>query len=276
MIDTLVERMRGLSPAVLAYSGGVDSSLLLKTMSMAGGRALAVTGRSEATPIVDIEDATRLAAECGIPHRIINTNELSNPAYAANSPERCYHCKDELFSLLAGIAKAEGYITIIEGSNLDDTHDHRPGRTASARHGAISPLVELGITKQQVRQMSHALGLWTADKPSSPCLGSRFPYGTAITPAALARVARAEGYLRGLGFREFRVRHHEGLARLEFMAADLARALEVREGITTALREMGYDFVCMDMEGFRSGSLNRVLNKPPCGETAGHLEKTST
>jgi len=258
-LEALLGIIRPMPGAVLAYSGGVDSTLVLKALALSGIRALAVTGVSPTTPPRDIEDAKRLAAETGIQHRIIETGEMASEDFVKNTPERCFHCKDELFGRLTELAKEEGYAEVLDGSNADDAGGHRPGLRAAAKHGVRSPLIEAGLTKLDVREVSRELGLSTWDKPASPCLSSRFPYGVRITPEALGRVSKAEDFLRERGFMILRVRDHGGMARIELPADDISRALEVREEITAAFRALGFDFVSLDMEGFRSGSLNRVI-----------------
>jgi uncharacterized protein len=258
-VGNLVALLRPMRSAILAYSGGLDSTFLLKALCLSGIRTLAVTGRSETTPAEDLADAAAMAREMDVPHRVIETAEMSREPFLANSPERCYHCKDELFGLLRALAGEEDYREVLDGSTVDDLADYRPGRRAAERHGVRSPLIEAGFDKGAVRSASRLLGLRTWDKPASPCLSSRFPYGTRITPEALRRVAQAEDYVRSLGFRELRVRDHAGLARLEVPADEIERLTALREQVSERLRELGYRFVSLDLEGLRSGSLNRVL-----------------
>lgn len=258
-LDSLVKMLRGMESAVLAYSGGLDSTFLLKALSISGIRALAVTGVSETTPPPDLEDAKRMAAEMGMEHRVIPTDEMENRNFLRNPPDRCFHCKDGLFGKLCAIAEEEGYSLVLDGSTLDDRDDYRPGHEAARKHGVISPLMEAGYTKSEIREASKALGLGTWDKPASPCLSSRFPYGDEITSGALRRVAEAEGFLRSLGFRELRVRDHRGAARIEVPEADQGRALKHRKKIVQGLKALGYGFVSLDLEGLKSGSMNRVL-----------------
>lgn len=247
--------IRGLGSAVVAFSGGVDSSLLLKGVSLSGIRALAVTASSASMPPDDMKDALRMAELIGVEHRVIRTEELKNELYAANPPERCFYCKEELFSRLKGIAQTGGFDFVIDGATADDLRDYRPGAGAARLFGVRSPLMEAGLGKKQVRELSRWLGLPTWDKPASPCLSSRIPHGMPITKDALRRVALSEEALRGLGFRELRVRHHNELARVEIPLAELDRALAMRQRIVDALRRH-FRFVCLDLEGFRSGSLN--------------------
>jgi len=247
--------------AVLAYSGGVDSTLLLKALSLSGIRYIAVTGNSPSTPRRDLDDARRMAEAMGAAHRIMDTMELSNDSYAKNPPDRCFHCKDELFGLLKVIAEDEGYAFVLDGSNADDTGDHRPGMRAALKHGVRSPLLEAGLSKDDIRSLSQWLGLSTWDKPASPCLSSRFPYGTRITHDALLLVSRAEDSLRALGFTDLRVRHLGETARIEVPEAEMARFLsdDIRRRAIESLTSLGYRYVTLDLGGLRSGSLNRSL-----------------
>jgi uncharacterized protein len=258
-LDNLIRILRGLESALLAYSGGLDSTFLLKAVKLSGIRVLAVTGVSETTPHRDLEDAKRMARELGVGHRIVNTGEMEREEFVKNPPERCFHCKDVLFETLRTIAEEEGLASVMDGSNLDDTADHRPGLEAARRHGVRSPLVEAEFTKEEIRRTSRELGLPLWGKPASPCLSSRFPYGVEITAGALKRVSRAEDFLRSEGFAELRVRDHGGVARIEVPAAELERVLTIRDRLVAHFRALGYDFVSLDLEGLRSGSLNRVL-----------------
>lgn len=258
-LQRLVGILRGMESAVLALSGGVDSVLLLKAVELSGIRALAVTAGSETTPAGDLADARRMASAAGVPHRVIGTSELDDENFAENPPDRCFFCKEELFGRLAGIARAESYAWVIDGSNLDDASDHRPGRRAALERGVRSPLMEAGFTKADVREASRALGLSTWDKPASPCLSSRFPYGMRITKKGLERVAGAEEALRALGFAELRVRDHGETARVEVPPEDMERLFAARAAVVSRLRELGYEFVCLDLEGLESGRMNRTI-----------------
>jgi len=260
-LKKLIEILEGLESAVLAYSGGVDSTLLLKGIKLAGIKALAVTGTSESMPREDLKDAVKMVKEIGVPHLIIKTRELENRNYAANPPDRCFHCKDELFSLIRDIAVKEHYKNILDGSTIDDFKDWRPGLAAGKAHGVRSPLAEAGLGKKDVRELSKELGLATWDKPSSPCLSSRVPYGMPVTEEKLRRIAEAESFLKDLGLKEFRVRDHEEVARIEARAEDQGKILKYKKEIAGRLRGLGYKFVCLDLEGFRSGSLNRLLSE---------------
>jgi uncharacterized protein len=257
----LLEIVKQMKSAVLAYSGGVDSSFLLKIMKLSDIRTLAVTAVSEIIPHNDLLTAKELAVELGIQHRIIKTEELSREEFIQNTPERCFFCKDERFNKLTEIAKSEGYLFVIDGSNIDDTSDYRPGRKAAMKHNIRSPLIESGFTKMEIRECSKRLGLSTWDNPSSTCLASRFPYGQRITKEALKRVERAEDIIRSLGFRDIRVRDHGGLARIEVEEKNIELFMvpEKRELIIERLKSLGYEFISLDLEGYKSGSLNRVL-----------------
>jgi uncharacterized protein len=260
-LDRLVAILRRMESAVIAYSGGVDSTFLLKAAALSGIRLLAVTGVSPTMPRQDRMDAEEMARTLGIPHTLIETSELEKEDFRKNPPDRCFHCKSELFSKLGCIAESGGYRYVLDGSNLDDLDDWRPGRRAALAYRVRSPLIEAGLRKQDVRDLSRALDLPTWDKPSSPCLSSRFPYGETITAEALARVESAEKVLRSFGFREFRVRHHGETARIEMREADIPRFLDsgIRVPVTTQLRALGYRFVTLDLEGFRSGRLNEAV-----------------
>ena len=259
----LIEIIETMESAVLAYSGGVDSTLLLKAIQLSGIRALAVTAVSETMPENDLLFSKKMCEEAGINQRIIKTEELNIENFAKNPHDRCFYCKDELFSKIRGIAGNEGYRFVLDGSNLDDTADWRPGRKAALNHSVRSPLIEAGLDKKDIREISRRLNLPSWDKPSSPCLASRFPYGEQITAEALKQVAEAEGFLRSLGFKEFRVRHHSDIARIELREEDMAMALkpEIRKAITEKLKSIGYRFVVIDIEGFRSGRMNEGIEK---------------
>jgi len=261
-LDRLITILREMESAVIAYSGGVDSTFLLKAAVLSGIRLMAVTGISPTMPRQDLADAEEMAKSLGIPHTIIETSELEKEDFRKNPPDRCFHCKSELFAKLKCIAASEGYRYVLDGSNLDDLDDWRPGRKAALAYGVRSPLIEAGLKKQDIRELSLELNLPTWDKPSSPCLSSRFPYGEPITAEALAKVESAEKVLKSFGFREFRVRHHGETARIEVQEADIPRFLdpELRISVTRHLRALGYRFVTLDLEGFRSGRLNEAVS----------------
>ena len=253
-----------MKPAVLAYSGGVDSSLLLRAASEVMGPGLiAVTAVSETYPTGELQSAQNFVRSLGVTHRILHTEELASEAFVRNFPDRCYFCKKELFEKLRKLADTEGISFVIEGSNTDDLIDHRPGRKAAGEHAVRSPLVEAGLSKSEVRELSRGLELSVWDKPSLACLSSRIPYGTRITPAILKAIQTAEDHLRAHGFRQVRVRHHGDLARIEVDRPDFAKLLSsgVAERITAALKELGYTYVCLDLAGYRTGSMNEGMGK---------------
>jgi uncharacterized protein len=275
-VETKVARLRTLlgtfDSALVAFSGGVDSSFLLhEAAAVLGPRCLAFTTASSTTPAGDLEDAVRLARALDVPHVVHETDELAIEGYAENPVNRCYFCKDNLFVLCAAEARDRGIAVVVDGANVDDLGDHRPGLAAASEHGIRHPLVEAGFTKDEIRVASRAAGLAAWDRPASPCLSSRFPYGTAITHEALRRVAAAEDVLRGLGLRDLRVRHHDTLARIEVPADAMGLFLDplVRERVTSELRRLGYLWVALDLAGFRSGSLNLAIEQPKNKEPEG-------
>ncbi|NJL65030.1 MAG: ATP-dependent sacrificial sulfur transferase LarE [Methylacidiphilales bacterium] len=248
--------------ALIAYSGGVDSTLVAKiAYDILGEKALAVTAMSPSLLPEELEDAKIQAATIGIRHEIVETNEMENPNYTSNPINRCYFCKSELHDTLKPLAKKLGYPFVVDGVNADDLQDYRPGIQAAKERGAISPLAEVGVSKLEVRQLSQQLGLPWWDKPAQPCLSSRFPYGEEITVAKLQRVGRAEIYLRKLGWENLRVRSHGDTARIE-LASENIKDFVANSDLTTivsAFQELGFMFVTLDLEGYRSGKLNQVL-----------------
>ena len=259
----LKDILHDMGSVLVAYSGGVDSTFLAVTAhEVLGNKALAVFAASPVAPPMEKEEAASLAHNIGLRFKIIDSNEMSNPDFVANPPERCYYCKRELYSELKPIAKAEGLKWIADGTNADDLHDFRPGRKASAEAGIRSPMLEAGLTKTEIRQLSHAKSLPTWDRPASPCLASRIPYGIPVTAETLNKIARGEQYLHNLGIRELRLRHHGDIARIELAPADMAKIItpEIRQDIVTHLKALGYKYVALDLTGYRIGSLNEVLN----------------
>jgi len=266
--DRLRSLLREMKLAVLAYSGGVDSSVLLRAASeVLGPNLIAVTAISETYPPAELEPAKRFAVSLGVRHRILATEELTRDEFSRNAPDRCYHCKQELFGKLRQIADAEGIAYILDGTNIDDLRDHRPGRKAAGEFSVRSPLAEAGLTKQEVRYLARRMDMPMWDKPSLACLSSRIPYGTPITRDLLKNIQAAEDAIRGLGIRQVRVRHHGDTARIEVELDDLVRlaAGDVRQRIVDAFKELGYVYICLDLEGYRTGSLNAVLEKKEAG-----------
>ncbi|MBM3309956.1 MAG: ATP-dependent sacrificial sulfur transferase LarE [Candidatus Aminicenantes bacterium] len=250
---------------VVGFSGGVDSTFLLKTAADTLGRAnvLAVVAGSETYPSREVREARRLARKLKIRHRFIETHELDDPRFSKNPPLRCYYCKGELWSEMGKIARTEGFSQIVDGANADDTRDFRPGAKAGREKGVRSPLQEAGLTKDEIRRLSKRAGLPTWNKPSLACLASRFPYGTPIERRSLSQVGRAEDFLRGLGIGQLRVRHHKSIARVEVSPADFSKLVRpaVRSEVVARLKKLGYTYVALDLDGYRTGSMNEGLNR---------------
>ncbi len=261
-LDRLRQRLASHESALVAFSGGVDSSFLVRVAhDVLGARLTALTSVSPTNPEADTAEAVRLARALGVRHVVVESNELEVPGYAANPTNRCYLCKDRLYDVCAAAARERGIAAILDGVNVDDLGDYRPGLRAADEHGVRHPLVEANLRKAELRELSRALGLATWDRPASPCLSSRFPYGTAITVERLRMVARSEDALHALGFREVRVRFHGDVARIEVGRAELPRLLDPAVGARAAeaVRAAGFRSVTVDPEGFRSGSLNAGL-----------------
>jgi len=259
-LDDLRRIIGDMGSAVVAFSAGVDSTFVAAVAAdVLGEGAVAVTGVSPSIPASEVEEAKALASQIGIRHILLDTSEMDRPGYVENSPQRCYHCKTELYSLLEGMAERDGIAYVLDGCNMDDLGDHRPGRVAASEHRVRSPLIEAGLTKDEIRELSRERGLPTWDKPAMACLSSRIPYGTPVTVEALDQVGAAEAFLRGLGLRQLRVRHHGDIARIEIELTDIAVVVEHRQRIVTRLRNLGYTHVTLDLAGFRSGSMNEGL-----------------
>ena len=258
--QTLKSNIERLGRVIVAFSGGVDSSLVAYVAAETlGDNALAVTSGSKSLKRSDLALAGELAEEWGMRHRIIVTDEILKAEYRTNPVNRCFYCKTSLYEALEQIAGDEGYDHVLNGTNTDDLGDHRPGLVAARNYDVVSPLVDAGFAKRDIRALAGSLGLENAQKPQAACLSSRFPYGSHITEARLAQVEAAEDALAELGFSQFRVRHHEEVARIELVAGELPRALELREAIQERVKATGYRFVAIDLGGFRSGSLNEGL-----------------
>ncbi len=251
--------IRGCGSALVAFSAGVDSSFVLAVAHrLLGERAMALTAHSPSVPQVERDEARALARALGVRHLEVESHEAEDSRYAANPVDRCYYCKSELYRLCDSAAREHGLAAVLDGFNADDRKDHRPGHLAAAEHRIRSPLAEAGLTKEEVRAWSEGLGLPTWDKPQMACLASRLPYGVAVTPERLAQVERAESGVRSLGFRNFRVRYHEGIGRLEVAADELPRAFEQRLALASAVKAAGFKLAVLDLEPFRSGRLNEL------------------
>ncbi len=260
-LEKILKDMQGL---VVAFSGGVDSTFLLKKAhDVLGRNVLAVTALSPTFPVSEQKSAQELARSLGVRHRLIRSNELSMSEFVSNPPNRCYYCKKDLFTRLLEIAQKENLPWVADGSNSDDTHDFRPGTIAAKELGIRKPLLEARLGKEEIRVLSRETGLPTGDKPSAACLSSRLPYGEIITAGKLKQLGRAEEFLRSLGFTQVRVRHHGGIARIEVLPAEMGRFMErgIQARVTRQLRTLGYQYVTLDLQGYRTGSMNEVIKK---------------
>lgn len=258
--------LAGYESVLIAFSGGVDSAYLAIAASQAlGDRALAVTADSPSYPDTHRQLALSIARDFGFAHQVIHTAELERPEYRANPANRCYYCKDELYGQLAALARDRGFAVIADGNNADDRGDYRPGRQAAREHGVRSPLDDAELTKGEIRELAREVGLHSWNEPASACLSSRIPYGDEVTDQRLRQIERAEQVMRDLGFRIFRVRHHDTVARLEIAKAEMPRALDadVSARLVIALKALGYQYVSLDLQGYRLGSLNEALRLRP-------------
>jgi len=263
-LATLKGSLASMESVLVAYSGGVDSTFLLKVAhDVLGDRAVAVTALSESYARAELEDAKRFAGEIGARQILIETAELERLGYRENSPERCFFCKEELFTRLAPLADREGLKYVVYGEIADDRDDHRPGARAAKQHNVRAPLADAGLTKLEIRRLSRELGLATWDKPSMACLSSRIPYGSEVTPDKLAMVEKGEEVLRGLGLRQYRLRHHDTIARIEVDPRDFDELVRspLREMLIDRIKAVGFRYVTLDLQGYRTGSLNEGLPK---------------
>ena len=259
----LVDILSKMDRVIIAYSGGVDSAFLAAVANeVLGSSALSVTAVSPSLAPSELVEAESLAQDLGLNYRTINTNEIDREDYSANNPDRCFFCKDELYSHLIKFCGEENYNFVVNGTNVDDLGDYRPGLDAATQYGVRSPLVEANLEKKDIRVLSREMGLPTWDKPAQACLSSRIPYGTMVTVEALTTIAKAEKYLRTKGFKQLRVRHHESIARIEISADDfdVLTSEPLRTEVPSYFKSLGYSYVTLDLEGFRSGSLNEILN----------------
>ena len=257
-----MENLERLESAIVAYSGGVDSTFLLKICAdVLKDKVVAVTSHSDVSPSGELEEAQALTTSFGVKHVIITTDELRDSTFVANPPDRCYHCKNQLFRRLSEMARSHGIKWVLDGSNADDMTDYRPGNRAAKEFGVLSPLKDAALTKEEIRTLSRGMNLPTWDKPASPCLASRIPYGHMITPEKLARIASAEQFLRSYGIKELRVRDHGDIARIEIPKDSLCIFLDqaVVGNVVNEFKSLGYKYVTLDLQGFRTGSMNEVL-----------------
>ncbi|HWP48181.1 MAG TPA: ATP-dependent sacrificial sulfur transferase LarE [Candidatus Limnocylindrales bacterium] len=260
----LKQILKDMEGVLVAFSAGVDSTFVLKVAhDVLGEKVLAVTARSVTYPLAELEEAKQLASSLGVRHLIVESKEINVPGFSNNPPNRCYYCKTELYDILTEIARRENIPYVVDGTNYDDIQDYRPGMKATAEHGVRSPLKEAGLTKEEIRYLSRELGLPTWDKPSFACLSSRFPYGDQITVEKLQRVEAAENFLRQFKFKQLRVRHHDKIARIELTKEDMVRVVttDIGDKIVAKFKELGYAYVTLDLQGYRTGSMNEVLLK---------------
>ncbi len=266
---SLVNNLIQMESVIVAYSGGVDSAFLAAIANeVLGDKAIAVTAVSPSLAPSELEEAKALASELGLNFMTLNTKEVEREDYQANNPDRCFFCKDELYSHLTRYAEEEDYKFVLNGTNKDDLGDYRPGIEAAKQYGVLSPMVDVNLTKEEIRLLSKDMDLNTWDKPAQACLSSRIPYGTTVTVEALTKIAKAEHFLRTKGFKQLRVRHHDTIARIEMEPSDFQDLISepLRTEITDAFKDFGYSYVTLDMDGFRSGSLNEILKNMKKGQ----------
>ena len=266
---SLVNNLIQMESVIVAYSGGVDSAFLAAIANeVLGDKAIAVTAVSPSLAPSELEEAKALASELGLNFMTLNTKEVEREDYQANNPDRCFFCKDELYSHLTRYAEEEDYKFVLNGTNKDDLGDYRPGIEAAKQYGVLSPMVDVNLTKEEIRLLSKDMDLNTWDKPAQACLSSRIPYGTTVTVEALTKIAKAEHFLRTKGFKQLSVRHHDTIARIEMEPSDFQDLISepLRTEITDAFKDFGYSYVTLDMDGFRSGSLNEILKNMKKGQ----------
>ncbi len=263
--ERLFARLRELGRVIIAYSGGTDSAYLAwAAHRVLGENAVAITADSESIPTSHKRDAEAFARQAGFRHEYVATREFDNPDYVRNDADRCFHCKDELFDTLEAVGRERGFEHIVYGVNVDDLGDYRPGQRAAKLHGVKAPLVDAGLTKREIRELSRRAGLSTWDRPAAACLSSRVPYGTAVTRQVVKTIEQGEEEIRALGFRQFRVRFHGELVRIEIAPEEIERALsvEMAQAFTAIFKPLGFHYVTLDLEGYRQGSLNEALRRP--------------